>query len=179
MKRLILLRHAKSDWSDGAMRDFDRPLNSRGERAARLMGRWAAQQALSCDMVVASPAVRVRETLDHFRVAFPVCPGPHWERRLYLATAATLLEIVHEFPQQIDTVMLVGHNPGLEDLILDLVADDGLSTMRHSVEEKFPTASIAALDCDVLDWHDVGTGARFRYFVRPRDLDVALGPQER
>lgn len=179
MKRLILLRHAKSDWSDDNVRDFDRPLNARGERAATLMGQWAAQQSLTCDRVIASPAARVQHTLDHFRAAFPACPEPHWERRLYLATAATLIDVMHETPQHIDSLMLVGHNPGLEDLILSMVPDDGLSTLRDSVEEKFPTASLAVLDCDVSEWRHVNEGARFPYLARPRDLDPTLGPLAR
>lgn len=176
MKRLILLRHAKSDWSDAVLRDYDRPLNERGERAAALMGDWARQQSLRCDKVIASPATRVQDTLNHFRASFPGCPEPHWDRRLYLATSDTLIDAVQETPDEIGSLLLAGHNPGLEDLVLDLVPDDSSSPLREAVEEKFPTAAIAVLGCDITHWSDLGPGAKLLHFIRPRDLDPALGP---
>jgi phosphohistidine phosphatase len=179
MKRLILLRHAKSDWSDAVLRDFDRPLNGRGERAATLMGDWAKQQGLRCDKVIASPAARVQDTLNQFRTSFPACPEPHWDRRLYLATSDTLIDIVQETADDIGTLMLVGHNPGLEDLVLDLVPDDRSSPLREAVEEKYPTAAIAILGFEIDHWSDLAPGARLLHFVRPRDLDPALGPEGR
>ncbi len=176
MKTLTLLRHAKSDWSDTVTRDVDRPLNGRGERAAQTMGAWTAQQALVFDRVLASPAARVVDTLTHFRAACPACPEPIWDRRLYLAAAPTLIDIIQETPSEIESLILVGHNPGLEELILDLVPDDGLSALRDSVEEKFPTAALAVLECDITDWRAIAPGVRLSRFVRPRDLDPALGP---
>lgn len=177
MKTLILLRHAKSDWSDATLRDFDRSLNRRGERAARLMGEWTRRQGMRFDAILASPAVRVVETLRHFRRAHGACPEPTWDRRLYLASSSTLLEAVHEAPPAAGTVLLAGHNPGLEDLILDLVADDGLCALRNAVEEKFPTAALAVLQFHDDDWRRTGPGALLSRFVRPRDLDPELGPE--
>lgn len=175
MKTLILLRHAKSGWDDTVARDFDRPLNPKGQRAAVTVGRHARGLGLRFDQATASPAARVIETLDHFGQGLGETLAPAWDRRIYLASAATLLDVVHDADDAAATLLLAGHNPGLEDLVLMLVPDgDG---PRDQVEEKFPTASLAEIRFDVDHWAEVkpGTGTLTR-FVRPRDLDPALGP---
>lgn len=179
MPTLILLRHAKSSWDDSVPRDFDRPLNPRGHRAARTMGQWAAREGLAFDRLVASPAVRVRETLAGFAGGYGAMPEPQWEQRAYLASSVTLLDLVREHGGTgADTLLLAGHNPGLEDLVLDLVPDSA-EGLRAEVEVKYPTAAIAVLDCPAACWADVDTGsAALTRFVRPRDLDPALGPDE-
>jgi len=178
MKRLTLLRHAKSDWDDPVARDFERPLNRRGEKAARLMGDYAARQDMRFDLLVASPAVRVTQTLDTFFEGYGAALEPRWDRRIYLASSATLQDVVRDVPDSADSVLMSGHNPGLEELILDLVPDD--SPLREDVEIKFPTASVAVLELDVDNWADVREGgARLVSFKRPRDLDPALGPETR
>jgi phosphohistidine phosphatase len=186
MKILGLFRHAKSDWDDPRARDFDRPLNARGRKGAALMGRhirdWCQERGLRWDRILGSPAVRTSETME---IAAQEYPGGgrlryviNWDRRIYLASSATLIDILREQDAAIDTVLMSGHNPGLEDLIFDLVPDDGASPLRDRVEEKFPTASFAVLELDVADWADVGPGcAAFIHLMRPRDLDPALGPQ--
>lgn len=180
MKRLTLLRHAKSDWDDPVKRDFDRPLNGRGKRAALLMGQYARSKAMTFDHLIASPAVRVRETLDSFAEGYEAPFEPEWDRRIYLASASTLLDIVRDIPNSANEAFMAGHNPGFEDLILTLVADDGSSPLRHDVEVKFPTASIAVMELAVDRWEDAGDGcAALRSFTRPRDLDPALGPEAR
>ena len=177
MKTLTLLRHAKSGWDDGELRDFDRTLNAKGARAARVMGQHLRDERLAFDRIVASPAVRVMETLDAVERGYGRRLSPEWDRDLYLAPAATLVERIRSLPDTIDRVLLVGHNPGLEDLVLLLVADcDG--ALRDAVEEKYPTASLAEL---VLadGWAGAGAGsATLTRFVRPRDLDPTLGPDE-
>ncbi|MGU3317228.1 SixA phosphatase family protein [Sphingomonas sp. M6A6_1c] len=179
MKTLTLLRHAKSGWDDPVTRDFDRPLNAKGKRAAETVGRNMRSLDLAFDHVVASPAVRVGETLDAVVAGYGRTLAPVWERRIYLASAATLLDVVHELPAAAEHVLLVGHNPGLEDLVLMLVpaAPDGL---RALVEEKYPTATLAEMRFDIADWSAVAVGGGdLRRFVRPRDLDPSLGPDER
>ncbi|WP_109807919.1 SixA phosphatase family protein [Sphingosinithalassobacter portus] len=175
MKTLTLLRHAKSGWDDPVARDFDRPLNPKGHRAAQTMGRHMRGLGLAFDHVVASPAVRVKETLAEIEKGFGSELAPEWEKRLYLASAPTLLDIVQECDDAIDNLLFVGHNPGLEELVLLLVP--GGSDLRSDVEEKFPTASLAQIRFDADSWRKVdgGTGTLLR-FVRPRDLDPALGP---
>ena len=178
MKRLTLLRHAKSDWDDPVERDFDRPLNRRGEKAALLIGQYARGRKMQFDHLVASPAKRVVQTLDTFLESYGQPLDPHWDRRIYLASVATLLDVLRELPEAADSVILAGHNPGLEELILELVPDNGASPLREDVEVKFPTASLAVLDLDVDAWTDVVPNAgRLVSFTRPRDLDPALGPE--
>ena len=179
MKTLTLLRHAKSGWDDPVLRDFDRPLNGKGKRAAQLVGRNWRSLGLAFDHVVASPAVRVIETIEQVATGYGDTLAPAWDRRIYLASATTLLDIVHELPAGADQVLLVGHNPGLEDLVLLLVPDSGEQPLRDDVEAKFPTASIAQIRFDLADWHDVAAGnGALALFVRPRDLDPTLGPDQ-
>jgi phosphohistidine phosphatase len=179
MKRLILLRHAKSSWDDPVKRDFDRPLNAKGKRAAQLMGEHMQEEGVMFDAVIASPAIRVVETLESVAKGYGEKIDPDWDRRAYLASNMTLLDIVHEASDDQDALILAGHNSGLEDLVLLLVPDSKGDTARAAVEEKFPTCALAEMEFDVDSWADLapGTGTLLRY-VRPRDLDAELGPDD-
>ncbi len=177
MKRLTLLRHAKSGWDDQALRDFDRPLNAKGLRAARTMGEYCRREGFTWDHIVSSPAVRCVETLDGFWEGYGRALRPVWDRRVYLASCMNLLDVLHDVPETAESVLLSGHNPGLEDLVLMLVPDDG-AELRDSLEEKFPTASVAVMTFDTA-WADLAQrGAELKSFRRPRDLDPALGPDQ-
>lgn len=181
MKTLTLLRHAKSGWDDRVTRDFDRPLNAKGRRAAVAVGCYLRDAGLRFDRVVSSPAVRCIDTLDGVWEGYGHILHPNWDRRIYLASGATLLDVVQDQPDACARLLFCGHNPGLEDLILTLVPDDGPDQaderLRDEVEEKLPTGSIAQLDFAVERWSDVAAnGARLSRFVRPRDLDATLGP---
>jgi phosphohistidine phosphatase len=179
MKRLTLLRHAKSGWDDPVSRDFDRPLNERGKRASEVIGRWLRDHKIHFDMIVGSPAVRVVETIDHVAIGYGETMAPVWDKRAYLASASSLLEIVHEAPEASEHILLVGHNPGLEDLVLMLVPDMAGDDARDAIEEKYPTASLAEIDFDVAHWADIKSGSgKLSYFKRPRDIDPSLGPEE-
>ncbi len=176
MKTLTLLRHAKSGWDDTVSRDFDRPLNAKGRRAATIIGRQMRTLSLAFDHVVASPAVRVVETLDEIVAGYGRTLAPDWDRQLYLASAGTILDLVRDLPRGVDRALVIGHNPGLEDLVL-LLTPDVTHPFRNAVEDKYPTASLAELQFDIDDWDDLTSGsARFTRFVRPRDLDPTLGP---
>ncbi|MDR6789018.1 phosphohistidine phosphatase [Sphingomonas sp. BE138] len=176
MKTLTLLRHAKSGWDDPVARDFDRPLNARGRRAAVAMGRHVRALGLHFDRVIASPAVRVIETAAEIERGLGRALSPAWDRRLYLASAATLLDVVHEGADETGSLLLIGHNPGLEELAMLLVPDDA-GGLRDAVEEKYPTATLAEITFDGDDWGAVAAGrGRLIRFVRPRDVDPALGP---
>jgi len=98
MKTLTLLRHAKSGWDDPVARDFDRPLNAKGKRAAAMVGRHMRSLGLTFDHAIASPAVRVSETLEQIESGYGRTIAPDLDRRVYLASAATLLDVVHGFP---------------------------------------------------------------------------------
>lgn len=176
MKRLTLLRHAKSGDDHAVARDFDRPLNAKGRRAARAIGRHMRDAALHFDIVLASPAARVVETLQEVEAGYGGGLSPQWERRIYLATPHELLEVVHGAPESAESLLVVGHNPGLERLVLMLVPERGAG-VRGEVEAKYPTASLTEITFPVDHWADVheGGGDLVR-FVRPRDLDPALGP---
>jgi phosphohistidine phosphatase len=178
MKKLALFRHAKSDWHDAKVRDFDRPLNDRGRKGAKIMGRHILKYGQRWDRIIASPAVRSAETIEiASRGASGLLPI-NWDRRVYLASSATLIDVLREQDAALGAVLLVGHNPGLEDVIFDLVPDDGTSPLRDVVEEKFPTAAFAVLELDIDDWADLAEGsARFVHLTRPRDLDPELGPE--
>lgn len=175
VKTLTLLRHAKSGWDDPVARDFDRPLNPKGRRAAAMVGRHLNALGLAFDHIVASPAVRVQETLAEVQAGLGRTIAPAFDRRIYMASAATLLDVVHDLPDTAERVLLVGHNPGLEELVLMLVPEKG-DGLRDDVERKYPTASVAELSLDG-GWADAGgSGATLNRFIRPRDLDPTLGP---
>lgn len=179
MKTLTLLRHAKSGWNDPVARDFDRPLNARGRRAGETIGRHMRALGLAFDRVVASPAVRVVETLEEVGAGYGRALEPEWDRRIYLASGATLLDVVNALPDDSGSVLMVGHNPGLEDLALMLVPDNGDTALRDELETKYPTATLAQMTLDIDRWADAAAGcATLDRFIRPRDLDPALGPDD-
>ena len=177
MKRLTLLRHAKSGEDGGALRDLDRPLNAKGRRAARAMGRHLREQGVSFDRVIASPARRVAETIEELAIGRAAAIRPEWDKGIYLAPARELLELLHAIPDEVDNLLLVGHNPGLEELVLCLVPDQADDGTRDRVGEKYPTASLATIELAIAHWSETTAGVgRLASFVRPRDLDPALGP---
>ncbi len=176
MKTLTLLRHAKSGWDDPVTRDFDRPLNPKGQRAAQAMGRQMRALGLGFDTVVASPALRVIGTIEHIAAGYGGELAPAWDQRLYLASPETLLDAVRALPDAAESALLVGHNPGLEELVLLLVPEGDL---REDVEMKFPTASLAEIRFDAGDWGSIGPGGgTLIRFIRPRDIDASLGPDQ-
>lgn len=178
MKTLTLLRHAKSSWKDPVARDFDRPLNKRGRRAAKTIGQEMRAQGLRFDRVIASPAVRVIETLDDVEDGYGDPLKPHYDRRVYLASPQILLDIIHEVDDGAETLLIVGHNPGLESLAL-LLTEPGVNGLRAEIEVKYPTATLAEIRLAVDHWSQVMAGkGDVARFIRPRDLDPELGPDE-
>jgi phosphohistidine phosphatase len=176
MKTLTLLRHAKSSWDDRIARDFDRPLNARGRRAAKTIGREMRALGLRFDEVLASPAVRVIETLGEVEDGYGAALDVRFDQRIYLASTDTLLDIVQGAEERAAALLLVGHNPGLESIAMLLSGPGGL---RDELAIKYPTATLAEISLPVSSWADVvervGTITRF---IRPRDLDPELGPDE-
>jgi len=177
MKILTLLRHAKSSWDDPVSRDFDRPLNKRGRRAARVVGRAMRDEGLSFDAIIASPAVRVVETLRDVGDGYGHALEPVQDPDLYLASPAVLLERIHHVGDEVERLLVVGHNPGLEQLALLLTGGEE-NRLRQEVEVKYPTATLAEIRFDVGSWADVAaSGGTLTRFIRPRDLDPELGPE--
>lgn len=170
MRRLHLLRHAKSSWDDDELRDRDRPLAPRGRKATKRLARWLSTQDVRPRLVVCSSAVRTRETLQRI---LPSLDEPEvWtEVALYAARAELLLDRARALPDEVDEVMFVGHNPGLADLLL-LLARPG--PLRRRAEKKVPTGTLATLEADVSRWIDLEPGrARLVAFVVPRELKRA------
>ena len=169
MRRLMLLRHAKSDWPGG--HDRNRPLSERGREAASKMGAYMARHALVPDLVVASPATRVNETLDHILPAFKSPPIIRQDERLYESGADTLLGVIKETPKVVHSLLLVGHNPGMAELASLLIAAGDVEA-RQQLIEKFPTAALAVIDFPLDDWGKLHPKAgRLDRFVLPRALD--------
>jgi phosphohistidine phosphatase len=170
VKSLTLLRHAKSDWADPAMTDFERPLNARGKSAARMIGTCLRESGASFDLVLCSPAARAVETLE--RVAETYGPGlrPRHDERIYLASPSTLLELVRAVPDDVARLLIVGHNPGMEQLSLLLSAE---SDQRARVQDKFPTGGLVEIDFASDRWAEVDEGSgTIRRFIVPRELGV-------
>ena len=159
MKTLYLLRHAKSSWKDDSLRDFDRPLKGRGRDAAEEMGAVLAAEKLKSLLVISSPAVRARETTAIVLRSSGLAIEPRFDERIYEADVRTLLEVIASIPDATTTAMLVGHNPGFENLLAYLTGDT-----RH-----MPTCALAKIE--LKSWRDVseGTGT-LESFVTPKDL---------
>ncbi len=122
-RTLILLRHAKSDWS-GSVPDIDRPLAERGQGQAPLAGRWLASHAGRIDLAIVSPAQRARETWELVSAQLSSAPSVRLDDRVYSASRDRLLDVVHDVPDDIHTVLLIGHNPGMEKLASLLAGQD-------------------------------------------------------
>lgn len=170
MKRLTVLRHAKSSWKDRELDDFDRPLNGRGRRAASRMGREISERGMHFDFILASPAARVRETIDgvseHHRLNAPM----HFEPRIYMARVAELIELITTIPDEANSALLVGHNTSAERLVAKLSTDDDMG-LRRRVEEKFPTAGLATIEMAIDSWKDVQAECgRLVDLIYPSDL---------
>ena len=178
MKILTLLRHAKSGWNDPVARDFDRPLNRRGRKAAKTIGQEMRNRHLGFDRVIASPAVRVVETIEDVVDGYGRPIQPDYDERLYLASLNTLLDVVRETDDKTERLLIVGHNPGLELLAMFLTRDDS-NGLRDEVAVKYPTATLAEIHLPIGGWADISEAVgRLETLVRPRDLDPELGPDQ-
>ncbi|MEX2553568.1 MAG: histidine phosphatase family protein [Actinomycetota bacterium] len=163
---LYLLRHAKSDWGEPATPDIDRPLAPRGRKAARSMGRHLKKSSIRPELILCSPARRTRQTLDLIGRAFEIMPTVRLEPWLYAASLNSLMVNIGELAPETASVMLIGHNPGLEELAATLA---GTGADLDRLRDKFPTGALATLS--VPSWRDLGQGsAELVSFVVPRDL---------
>lgn len=143
-----------------------------------VVGRWVKRQGMTFDHVVASPAVRVIDTIDQFVKGSGERIDATWDRRIYLASSATLMDVLRDQSDLHKSVLMVGHNPGMEDLVFDIVPDDGTSPLRDIVYEKFPTGALAQMELDIDSWAEIDRKCgKLTQFIRPRDLDPELGPE--
>jgi phosphohistidine phosphatase len=161
MKKLLLLRHAKSSWDDAGLADFDRPLNGRGRKAAPLVGDLMRRRQLRPDLVISSPAARARETVALVLEASGMKTELRYDERIYEATAARLLEVISDIGDEKQEVMLVGHNPGFENLLERLTGES----------LRVPTAALALVALDADRWNEAGArGGRLEWLVKPKEL---------
>lgn len=165
--RLILLRHAKSSWDDPRQSDHDRPLNARGRRAADNIGGWLADRRLVPDTVLSSDSARTRETWERVAARLSAPPTARFLPGLYHATAEGMLSVLHT--AQGRTVMMIGHNPGIGEFAMRLLARPA----AHPDFARYPTCATLVAEIAAPDWAGVsfGTG-RAEEFVVPRELDT-------
>lgn len=169
MKRLWLLRHAKSSWDHPDLPDRLRPLAPRGIRAAKAMARHLRASAVAPDLVLCSPARRAVETWERVAPGVPADTTVEIDEAIYQAEGDELLARLREVPSAIGSVLLVGHNPALQDLAVDLVGS-GDPGLRERLVTKFPTGALATLEVPG-GWHDLTWGAASLVaFVVPREL---------
>ncbi len=170
MHRLLVFRHAKSSWNNASMADFDRPLAPRGQQAAEAMAQHVASLDPPPALVLCSTARRAQDTLQPLRDRLPAGTEVRLEDDLYGADAPDLLALLRTVPDDVTSVMIVGHNPGLENLVRGL-GRDGDAGLIARVRTKFPTAALATLTFDG-SWKQLGSAAsaRLEAFVVPGDL---------
>jgi phosphohistidine phosphatase len=167
MKRLYLLRHAKSSWDDPTLADHDRPLAARGRRAAKVMGEHLRREGIAPELVLCSSSERTRQTLTLIAPGLGESADAQVKPELYAASAADLLEALHEVPAEVESVMVIGHNPAIQDLALSL-AGDGPEVAR--VRSKFPTAALATLEFRA-SWRELArASAELVSYVKPKGL---------
>ena len=167
-RRLILLRHAKSDWPD--VPDQERPLAKRGRRDAPVVGRWLRGRGYLPDTVICSVARRTRQTWKLVAPELGGSPSVTFEPRAYAASALTLLHLVRELPGTCRAALLIGHNPGIEDLAAHLAEALDAAGPSPAPGLRFPTAAVAVLEFG-RDWADLAPGrARLLDFATPADM---------
>ncbi|MBA8903587.1 histidine phosphatase family protein [Phyllobacterium sp. P30BS-XVII] len=171
MLRLMLLRHAKSDWPDG-IDDHDRPLAGRGRHASPLMTEYMAQEGLRPDLAIVSTARRTMETWKLVRPAFAREIDWREEARIYEAPARVIVDIVRSTEPAIRSLLIVGHNPGLHDVALQLIGN-GKEADLARLRLKYPTAGLVVIDFKAKSWSDLAekTGQLDR-FVTPKMIAV-------
>jgi phosphohistidine phosphatase len=171
MRVLYLLRHAKSDWGDSGARDFDRPLAPRGRRDAPAMAAYMATHAYRPDRVLCSPAARTRETWALLRPVLGPDIPVDYDRELYLGSRDRLLQCLRTRGGAAKSLLLIGHNPGLEELASALAAT-GDRLALAAMREKYPTTGLAVIDLAIQRWAEIDHGAgTLADFMAPKRLD--------
>ncbi|HEX8368627.1 MAG TPA: histidine phosphatase family protein [Pyrinomonadaceae bacterium] len=160
MKTLFILRHAKSSWDNPDLADFERPLNERGLQAAPFVGKLMRERRLRVDLILSSPARRAGQTATLVKEAAELAAELRYDERIYEASPTSLLYLLAETEDEFDSVLLVGHNPGLEGLIK--ILSGGILSM--------PTAALAEIELNVDFWSKIAAeSGRLNFVVRPKD----------
>ena len=160
-RTLYLLRHAKSSWKDASLRDFDRPLKGRGRDAAKQIGKRLASEQPQPVLVVCSPAARARETAEIVLKQAGLKVDVNFVQRIYEASLRDVLHVVSEIPDEKEVVIMIGHNPGFEELVAYLSGE----------HRRMPTCALAKLRLDVGSWKDIKAGeGTLAWFIAPKEL---------
>ena len=167
-RELMIVRHAKSDWSNNLASDAERPLNTRGEKDAPRIAKWIRKHQLIPDILISSPALRAKQTANNIidQLQLPET-SVKFDNRLYLANTSTLLTVIAEVDDKYKSVMLVGHNPGLEELIMKLSADQLPFTENGKL---LTTANFVMLRFSCTWQKIIGQQGNLIHFIRPRDV---------
>src|SRR6266480_3285688 len=161
MKTLYLLRHAKSSWKDETLLDIERPLNGRGRRTSKIIGSFLKKEKIVPDLVLSSSAVRARQTTDIVMAAGKLITDLRFDERIYEASVQRLLEVVKQIEKSKKIVLLVGHNPGLEEFL----------TVLTGADETMPTGALSKVVLKTSDWAAVeNRGGTFEWIVKPKKL---------
>lgn len=158
------MRHAKSSWLDPSLKDFDRPLNERGEKDAPLMGKYLKKSGLIPDQMIGSPAVRAKQTL--MKVCEEMGLDSHdivWDEDLYFRNTLAYIHALKRVRNQSSLVIITGHYPMVSDTVSALIGKE--------LHDHFSTAAIACLEVDIDSWDDLNEGiCELKWFVKPKDL---------
>ena len=162
MKKLFLLRHAKSSWENNDLADFDRPLNARGLTAAPQIGEIIYKNHFQIDAIISSPAKRTKQTAILIMKIAEISGSIQYDDRIYEASPRQLLEVLSAIPDECESVMLVGHNPGIEGLI---------KLLTYEIQV-MPTASLAEIELEIEKWSETAAGcANLSRVIRPKELE--------
>jgi len=165
MKTLYLLRHAKSSWKDDALADFDRPLNPRGKRATRTLADLFTKKKIKPDVIISSPAVRARETIERILRFTKSKSEPRFDERIYEAPAERLETVLTRIEKTAESALLVGHNPGMEELLTRLTGRS----------ERMPTGALAKITFKKGTWSSIeAERGKLEWVARPKNLETDL-----
>ena len=155
------MRHAKSSWDDAAMSDFERPLNTRGLKTAPLMGEYIRENQLQPELIVSSPAERARQTAQLVKESAQIKSEIIFNEKIYEASVERLLEVIAEQPETVESILLIGHNPGLEGLVKFTTGE------LHAM----PTAALGIVDLPIDKWSDINASkGNLRELIRPKEI---------
>lgn len=171
MKKLYLLRHAKSDWKTSAKGDFERPLAPRGQKAAPKIGREIARLRMAPALVLCSTALRAAQTYALITDSLPKAHIVEHRLDLYMASPTKLLKIIRQQLDDFESILMIGHNPGTESLASHLAGPDSPRRLLADLNKKYPSAALAAFDLQIESWRDTSPGdGTLTHFIKPRDL---------
>jgi phosphohistidine phosphatase len=173
MRSLLLMRHAKAERLEPGRSDFDRTLAPSGRADAKTIGGYLVRHRSIPDRVVISPAVRTRETWTQAAGVFGQVPGASFVDRLYNASPAAILEVIRQTADNVGTLLVIGHNPGLQELAAMLIASGDVEA-RERLGREFPTSALATISFAVESWSSVhARGGRLEHFITPKWLKAA------